>query len=120
MIHSNLSAILTHQDSELALIKSAPESSLKGTIIAGPVYRATGHSRKLGGFPMNSRLKIQLNRCHADFLRANPRRKLTWHEKQITVTLISTARESRLTASLLNQARFWFPSGKGLSGNDTF
>lgn len=27
---------------------------------------------------MNGQMRLQLNRCHADFLRANPRRKSTW------------------------------------------
>ncbi len=34
---------------------------------------------------MNGLLKTQLNRCHTDFLRANPRRKPLWQEKQLIV-----------------------------------
>lgn len=30
---------------------------------------------------MNGLMRIQLNRCHADFLRANPRRKFKWQQE---------------------------------------
>ncbi|MBO5070270.1 MAG: hypothetical protein J6C37_07900 [Roseburia sp.] len=49
---------------------------------------------------MNGQRRTQLNTCHADFLRANPRRKTLWHVFQITVTRRSTAKDSRLMVSL--------------------